>query len=124
MRRLRRFTALLLSVLLVQSSEEHWATCIDGAIPGATSDAMPVTKAENAAHVPIPAHVDHSAEAGCPIPTAPAACSAMTACGTPALPAAADLVAVQTPRREGGWDDPTLWHRTARPAPDLPPPRA
>ena len=99
--------------------------CADsGALPVTTSDGMPMTNAESASHVPGPVHVDHSADAGCPIPTAPAGCATLTACGAPALPPSGGFAAGQMPRPDRRWGDPSPGRQAARPAPDLPPPRA
>jgi hypothetical protein len=127
MQPLRRLTALVLNVLLIQVSlAGYWATCAERG----EAMASPVGAAAGMAHEDGRSHQtdrtcpDRPAGEECAPPSAPAGCAALAACVAPALPAGIDVAAAIPLPSGAGWADPALTRQASRPAPDLPPPRA
>lgn len=126
---LRRATAVLLNLVLLQVSLAGY-----GAACAAPSDAMsPAPSATMAMdHAPAPdasheterACVGPLGDDGCSLPWAPMGCAALTTCVAMGMPARTNLAFADAPAADRGWGNPALARPAPRPAPDLPPPRA
>ena len=133
MQPVRRLTAILLNVLLIQVSLAGFgATGAEAseAMRSGTGDAIAMT---HVADVPTGAEracaETMGDDAGCPRPCAPEGCAAMTACAAtacaaPAVPVGAIAAGALARRVERAWGDPAHARPSPRPAPDRPPPRA
>ena len=126
MQPLRRLTALVLNILLIQVSlAGYWATCAErgGAMasPGVSAG---MAHEAGQSHETDGACPDRPAGEECAPPWGPAGCAALAACVAPALPAGIDVAAAIPSPGSAGWADPALTRQARRPAPDLPPPRA
>jgi hypothetical protein len=127
MQALRRVTAIVLNVLLIQVSlAGYGATCAKhgDATGSRTSAAMAMTHVPDVSPGAERACADAVTSAGCSLPCTPGRCAAMTACVAPALPARATAPGVVASPNERAWGDPALSRQGLRPPPDLPPPRA
>src|SRR5688500_16422180 len=128
MQPLRRLTAIVLNILLIQVSlAGYWATRAERG----EAMASPVGAAAGASHESGESHQTDGAcphrPAGeeCAPPWAPVGCAALAACmAPPAVPAGIDVAAAIPSPGDAGWADPALTRQARRPAPDLPPPRA
>lgn len=126
---LRRVTAIVLNVLLIQLSLAGYGpTCAqrDEAMSSTTNATMTMTMTHvaDAPSGPARACVDPAAGERCSLPCPPEACATMTACAALALPVRTAVLAADAVPRDRAWRDPALGRLAPRPAPDLPPPRA
>ena len=124
---LRRLTALVLNILLLQLSLVGYGpTCAQRgeAMKSTTNAAMPMTHVAGPASGPERACVGPAPGERCSLPCPPEACATMTACGALLLPASITVLAADASASDPAWRDPALERQAARPAPDLPPPRA
>ena len=126
MLRLRRLTALVVNVLLIQVNLAGYGrTCVQGG-----NSASQATNMATMAHAPnVPgeaesARDDCAAEQACPHPWIPEGCAAATACVAPALPASVIVTSADTPARDPVRAGTALMWQGPPSAPDLPPPRA
>ena len=126
MLRLRRLTALVLNLLLIQVSLAGYGrTCVEGG-----NSVSPATNTMAMAHAPgVPddaerVHDHCAAEQSCPRPWTPDGCAARAACVAPALPARVVVTPADAPAGDRHWADAALMRQGPRAAPDLPPPRA
>lgn len=127
MQPLRRLTALMLNVLLIQVSlAGYGATCAKpgDAMGSGTSAAMAMSHVPDVSPGAERACAEAATGAGCSLPCTPEGCAAMTVCVAPALPARATAPGVVASPSERAWGDPALIRQGLRPPPDLPPPRA
>ena len=125
MLRLRRLTALILNLLLIQVSlAGAGRPCVEG-----DNSVSPATNTTAIAHTPDVsdaerAHHRCAAEQSCPRPSTPEGCAARAACVAPALPARVVVTPADAPAGDRHWADAALMRQGPRAAPDLPPPRA
>jgi hypothetical protein len=125
MRQLRRLTAIVLNLLLIQIDLlGHGTTCgqREKATVSVTNAAMAMTGAFDASHATHHACVDLVAAEGCSLPGAPA-CAVLTSCMSSALPARTSATVADVSPGVHAWVQPALVRQAPRPAPDLPPSR-
>lgn len=126
MLRLRRLTALVLNVLLIQVSVAGYGrTCAEGG--NSVGEATSTTAVAHASHVSDEAErpcSDAATDQTCPRPWTPGGCAARTACAAPALLSGVIVATAETPPGDPLWADAARMRQGPRPAPDLPPPRA
>jgi len=126
MLRLRRLTALVLNLLLIQVSlAGDGRTCVERGNP--VGEATSTTAVAHVSHVSDEAERpcrDAATDQTCPRPWTPDECAAQTACAAPALLAGVTPATGETPPGDPLWADAALMRQGPRPAPDLPPPRA
>lgn len=132
MRLLRRTTAFVLSLLLVQL----WLVAGDPSCALQAAGAAEVRHAERHAGMAMDSSgssmtgaAGHDMESeshhGFPAaPRTPGNCTMPVACATPSLPATAVTALEAAPLDSQGWTDPALLHAAPLRAPELPPPRA
>ena len=126
MLRLRRLTALVLNLLLIQVSLAGYGqTCGErGNSVGQATNTSALAHAGLVSHEAERTRCDSATEETCPRPRTPNGCAARTACVAPALPARVIVATSETPTGDPLWADTALMRQGPRPAPDLPPPRA
>ena len=123
---LRRLTAILLNVLMLQLSMAGYGpTCAQRgeAMGSATNVTMTMTHVAGAAAGPESACAGPAPGEGCRLPCPPEACATMTACVALACPVKTAVLADDGSASDRAWRDPALARLAPRPAPDLPPPR-
>ena len=127
MQPLRRLTAIVLNVLLIQASlAGYGATCARAseAMGSGARDAATMTHGADVSPAAERTCAKTADDAGCLPPCALQGCAAMTACAAPAVPAGTIAAGALARRVERAWGDPALAHQGPWPAPDRPPPRA
>ena len=127
MRSLRRLTAIVLNVFLIQVSlAGYWAACgpHNTAMGSAMDPAAGMSHDGHASQPPERECLGSSTDGDCSPPWASGGCAALTTCATPTLPARMQVMVESTPPRDAPSRELAIVRQAARPAPDLPPPRA
>lgn len=127
MQSLRRVTAIVLNVLLIQVSlAGYWAACGPDslAMDLAMDAAAGMSHEGHGSQQTERACLELSTDADCAPPSAPGGCAALTTCAASALPARTQVMTESTPPRDAPSRELAMVRQAPRPAPDLPPPRA
>ena len=127
MQSLRRLTAIVLNVLLIQASLSGYpATCAQPgeAMGSAASAAGAMMHVADASLGAERACREAAAEARSSLPCAPGGCAIASACAAPALTAGTTAPGARASSSAGAWGDPERTREGLRRAPELPPPRA
>jgi hypothetical protein len=127
MQPLRRLTAIVLNVLLIQVNlARDGAACAQrgDAMGAATIAAMAMTHGADVSRVGERLCAESATDTGCSHPGATEECATMTPCAAPALPARNAAPGALGSPSDRAWGDPGITRQGPRPAPDLPPPRA
>ena len=126
MQPLRRLTAIVLNVLVIQVSlAGDGAACAQhgDATGAATMAAVVMTQGADVSPAGECGSAESAADSGCSRPGATDECATMAPCAAPALPASNAAPGALVSLSGRVWGDPAITRQGPRPAPDLPPPR-